>query len=335
MLLGRRLFQGLILLALSATVPAHAQPPAVEACATRSDVLGLSRIVEVDAAKAPSFGRTPQGNFDFLEDGEIVLTFDDGPLRAHTRAVLDALDAHCTKATFFMVGRMAVSDPAMVREVARRGHTVGGHTWSHARLTTLDVDGLKDEVEMGFSAVARAMQGPIAPFFRYPYLRASQESADYLKSRSLASFGIDVDSRDFETRDGAAVKARVLSQLAKRRKGIILLHDIQLSTARSIKDILDALKSAGFKVVHLVPKQPATTIKDYDTLADRELQRRKLASDKAPLASRSVVWAQSEGAGDGEEVLPWSRPGGDDAPKKAKATNGGEGVPWIPKWLQP
>src|SRR5262245_57949247 len=147
----------------AAPTPASATPPVIDACATNSDVLGLSRVVEVDGSAGPQFGRTPAGEFDFLNEGEVILTFDDGPLRPHTEAVLKALDAQCTKATFFMVGRMAVSDPAMVQEVARRGHTVAAHTWSHARLQEMRLDKARDEIELGFSAVTRAMGGPIAP----------------------------------------------------------------------------------------------------------------------------------------------------------------------------
>ena len=92
---------------LGGGMPAHAAEvgPQVAACATNPDVLGMSRMVEVDPAGGPLFGRVNNGGYDFLHDGEVVLTFDDGPLRPHTLAVLQALDAHCTKATFFMVGR--------------------------------------------------------------------------------------------------------------------------------------------------------------------------------------------------------------------------------------
>lgn len=316
---------------------AHAQAPAtVDACATRSDVLGLSRIVEVDADKGPAFGKAPAGGFDFLADGEVILTFDDGPSRSHTGAVLDALDAHCTKATFFMVGRMAAADPPMVQEVARRGHTVAAHTWSHARLPDLNAERAKHEIELGFSAVARAMEGPIAPFFRFPYLRTNKTSIDHLKSRHIASFGIDVDSRDFETRAGSTVKANVLAQLQARRKGIVLFHDIQLSTARGIKDILDALKAHGYKIVHIVPKAPATTLSDFDTLADREIVQRKQSSSQGPLAPRSVVWSQSGAENTSGEVLPWASPRNNtQAPTKAKALRKSKHVPWYEQWLQP
>jgi peptidoglycan/xylan/chitin deacetylase (PgdA/CDA1 family) len=322
---------------LACTAPAAAAQPGVvvDACATRADLLGLSRVVEVDAAKGPHFGHSPAGGYDFLADREVVLTFDDGPLRPHTRAVLEALEAHCTKATFFLVGRMAVADPGMVREIARRGHTVGAHTWSHAKLPELDLDKAKDEIELGFSAVARAMQGPVAPFFRFPYLRTSPASVDYLKSRHVASFGIDIDSRDFKTKSGSTVKANVLAQLSARGKGILLFHDIQPSTAGALKEILDALKARGYKIVHLVPKANVATLADYDTLADRELAHRKLASAKEPLASRSVVWPQKEAEKSSGEVLPWAQRGGVPQPAKAKALSKNEGVPWYEKWLQP
>lgn len=313
------------------TLAAQAASPAVDACATRSDVLGLSRIVEVDTEQGPKFGHPPFGTFNFLADGEIVLTFDDGPSRRKTRAVLKALDAHCTKATFFMVGRKAAADPAMVREVARHGHTIGAHTWSHARLQSMTIDEAKDEIELGFSAVAQALQGPVAPFFRFPYLRPSAASFAYLKQRHVASFGIDVDSRDFKTRDGSVVKATVLAQLARRHKGILLFHDIQPSTVHALGDILDALKAHGYKVVHLVPKARLTTLADYNARAAKHISHRRLAAAKEPHAA---AWPQSGAGSADKEVLPWARPAAAPTATKTKARSTA-GVPWYMQWLQP
>jgi peptidoglycan-N-acetylglucosamine deacetylase len=322
---------------LGGGMPMHAAQ--VAACATNPDVLGMSRMVEVDAAGGPLFGRVNNGGYDFLHDGEVVLTFDDGPLRPHTLAVLKALDAHCTKATFFMVGRMAVADPEMVQEVASRGHTVGAHTWSHAKLQGLSSDKAKDEIELGFSAVAQALHGPIAPFFRFPYLRPSPAAMDYLKARDIASFTIDVDSRDFRTRDGDAVKRTVLSQLAGARKGILLFHDIQPSTAQALAGILDELKQRGFKVVHLVPKQTATTLPEYDAQADRLITQRRGIAAKEPLARRSLTWPQA-GSGSADEVLPWAHPtvttdANSHQSGSTTASNKGPSVPWYKQWLMP
>jgi peptidoglycan/xylan/chitin deacetylase (PgdA/CDA1 family) len=319
---------------LSVAGTAAAVAPKIDECASHEDLLGLSRVVEVDTASGPLFGRTPASEFDFLEDGEVILTFDDGPKRPHTEAVLNALDEQCTKGTFFMVGRLAVSDPEMVREVARRGHTVAAHTWSHARLPSITLDKSKDEIELGFSAVARAMGAPIAPFFRFPYLRPTPETNAYLKSRHIASFGIDIDSRDFKTRNGAAVKATVLAQLEKRRKGILLFHDIQPSTSHALKSILAELKVRGFKVVHMLPKDSATTLTEYDTLADREIAHRKLAVEKQPLAARSAVW-QTEAGDSDSEGLPWSEPAPAPQPTRTNITRNRAATPWYKQWLLP
>jgi len=323
----------LLLLTCGGASTPDAGAPRIPSCATRDDVLGLSRIVEIDASGGPIFGRGAHDGYDFLKKGEIVLTFDDGPSRSHTRAVLKALADHCTKATFFMVGRMAVSDPAMVREVARAGHTIGSHTWSHAKLSSLATDKAEEEMELGLSAVAAAAETPVAPFFRFPYLRPSPAAADYLKGRNIASFTIDVDSRDFRTRDPEEVQKNVLTQLAARHKGILLFHDIQPSTAQALPALLSELKKRGFKVVHMVPKEDARTLSAYDERATKMLAR-KLQAGKTPLADRAVTWQQSQTVE--PEVLPWAtQTTGSTQSSTASPAANPASVPWYKKWLTP
>ena len=103
------------------------------------------------------------------------------------------------------------------------------------------------------------------------------------------------------------VKRTVLAQLAGARKGILLFHDIQPSTAHALTGILAELKKRGFKVVHLVPKATATTLPEYDAQAERLIAHRSVAAAKEPLASRAVTWSQTGGEPAGE-VLPWANP---------------------------
>ena len=175
-------------LAAVAAVLGFSAATAGHSCPNQTNALGISRIVEVDTSDGPRFGHQQHNDVDLLQDGEVALTFDDGPLRPYTKPVLDALTAHCTKATFFIVGSMAVADPEMVKEIARRGHTIGTHTWSHRNLRTLLPQRAKDEIELGFSAVRKAVGGPIAPFFRFPYLSASRVLITYLQQRHIATF---------------------------------------------------------------------------------------------------------------------------------------------------
>src|SRR5580704_11074678 len=139
------------------------------------NVLGVSRTVEIDTAGGPGFGSEQFKSYDFLQPGEVVLTFDDGPWPGNTPAVLKALRDQCTKAVFFPIGEHALWHPALLRDVAAAGQTVGSHTWSHANLGKLDPAPAKDEIEKGFSAVRAALQEAPSPFFRFPGLRYKPE----------------------------------------------------------------------------------------------------------------------------------------------------------------
>lgn len=309
--------------------------PIVDDCATKPGMLGLSRVVEVDTAGGPVFGGSHKGN-NFLRAGEIVLTFDDGPMRAYTRPVLKALAAHCTKATFFMVGRMAAADPAMVKEVAAAGHTIGSHTWSHQNLKALGLLKGRQEFELGMSAVSKAAGAPIAPFFRFPFLGDSRLVREHAKTRNVATFFIDVDSKDFRTRDPKEVHARILSELAQQGRGIILMHDIQPSTAKAIGGLLSALHDKGYKVVHMVPKGVLDTVANFDSRAEKAIEAKSDAAKAKPLSERSVVWtmAPPDASGAKNAVKNEETPqpdGAETAAVKPSAaqSDGGEDLPWL------
>lgn len=285
------------------------------ACAGRTDVLGVSRVVEIDTSGGQFFGQLQYKDNDFLDDGEVVLTFDDGPLRRYTVPVLEALDAHCTKATFFMVGRMAVADPDLVRETAARGHTVGSHTWSHRNQRTLNGTLSRGEMELAISAISKAAGQPTAPFFRFPYLADSRAATAHLKARDHGIFSIDIDSRDFRTKNPADVQRVILNRLSQQRKGILLFHDIQPSTSGALRKLLGELKKRGFKVVHMISKSPVITLPEYDALADTEFERKRLLAARSPLARRAIVWpvATGDAAGNWGSAAPRT-------PSKAAAT---------------
>lgn len=306
----RRALWPLLMLVAGIASPALAQGTGTPGeCLGRSDVLGLSRVVEIDTASGPRFGEQYEENV-FLEAGEVVLTFDDGPQRRSTGPILDVLDRHCVKATFFSVGRMAVADPDMLKEIDRRGHTIGSHTWSHKKLGNISQASATHEIELGVSAVAAALGKPIAPFFRFPYLSDPKSAQKKLRSRGQGIFGIDVDSRDFRTRSGSVMQKQVLSGLKKKGKGIILFHDIQRSTVRGLDGLLRTLKKRGYKVVHMVAKSPATSLAKYDAIAQKRVKRKTAARKANPLADRAVTWPNANGTGattnaGSDEDLPW------------------------------
>lgn len=284
--------------------PARAQTP----CAAGDAALGVSRTVEIDTTGGPRYGAQYPGN-DFLKPGEVVLTFDDGPSRAKTPAILKALAAHCTKATFFIVGRMALVEPDLLREAARAGHTIGLHTWSHKKLTSITEAKAKEEVELGHSVVEKSLGVPVAPFFRFPYLAAPHSTLAYLGQRNMATIGIDVDSKDFTTHKPDVMMQNVLAQLKVRGKGIILFHDIQASTAAGLMALLDELKKRGFKVVHLTAAKSVSTLADYDLRAEQLIAKRQVATAHGEVHKAPVFGPDSPAGAEAiePEELPWLR----------------------------
>jgi peptidoglycan-N-acetylglucosamine deacetylase len=226
------------------------------------DALGVSRTIEVDTTGGPWFGE-PHGDRDFLAPGEVVLTFDDGPAPRSTRAILAALAAQCTKATFFVLGERAAEYPADVRETMAQGHTIGTHTWSHLNIKRLSEEQAKSQIETAFTEAEKAAGKPVAPFFRYPYLSDNPAMVAYLQSRNIGQFAIDVDSFDWRSRNAKAVIHRVMASLERRGRGIILFHDIHWSTAQAIPELLALLKAKGYKVVHLQPKATLVALAEY------------------------------------------------------------------------
>ncbi|MFZ3361155.1 MAG: polysaccharide deacetylase family protein [Xanthobacteraceae bacterium] len=193
-----------------------------------------------------------------LNDKEVVLTFDDGPLPPYTTEVLDILGAQCVKATFFMVGEMARAFPATVRQVYEAGHTIGTHSDHHpVGFGKLSLERMHQEIDGGIADVSAALGGDpkyLAPFFRIPGLERSAVLESELARRGLIIFSADVVADDWH-RDITPDKivSLALSRLEARGKGILLLHDIHPKTVAALPGLLAQLKEHGFHIVQVVP----------------------------------------------------------------------------------
>lgn len=245
-------------------------------CPGNANALGTSRVVAINTKGGPGFGFQHYKFYDFLKPGEVVLTFDDGPLPTHTVTILKELKRHCVRATFFPVGKLAIGYPHILKKVSEAGHTIGTHTWSHPNMASrkMTIDKAKDQIEEAISAVKLAIGKPGAPFFRFPYLKDTPETIKYLGQRNIAVFSTDLDSFDFKGGRPEAMVARVMRNLKKRGKGILLFHDIQRTTARAMPQLLKKLKEGGYKIVHLTAKQPVTTLPAYDKKIGKSLKGR-------------------------------------------------------------
>lgn len=236
------------------------------------DALGTSRELVVDPTEHPRIGTMQYAQTLPLKDHEVVLTFDDGPLPAHSNQVLEALASQCVKATFFIIGRMATAYPEGVRKLRDAGHTIGTHSENHPlSFNRMPVERAMQEINDGIAHTSAALGDPnaVAPFFRIPGLLRAEGVEQYLASRGLQTWSADFPADDWRHITSAQVLHLALTRLEAKGKGILLLHDIQARTAAMLPTLLRELKARGYHIVHVVPAtpdRPATPTEPRDWL---------------------------------------------------------------------
>jgi len=229
-------------------------PPIVAGLAANHAVLFTASLLPRSRLIGPNLVRLPEAA---ARRGEVAITFDDGPDPEVTPRVLDLLDAHGAKATFFCVGERAAAAPGLVREIVRRGHSVENH--SHRHSTAFGWYGpwrLRRELEAAQRVLAEA--AGVAPiFFRAPF-----GTRNPLLDFALARLGLTLVSwtrRGYDTVDGDP--ARVLRRLVDRLAAgdVLLLHDgVTIRERRGepavlavLPRLLERLADRGLKPVSL------------------------------------------------------------------------------------
>ncbi len=194
-----------------------------------------------------------------LEDHEVVLTFDDGPLPRNSNQILQILADQCVKATFFTIGAQANANPEGVRKVRDAGHTVATHTQNHpSNMQRLPIDRAIKEIDDGIASVTAALAdgSAPAPFFRIPGLARNTAIEEYVASKGIQLWSADFPADDWRHVSPQRVYDLAIQRLEAKGKGILLLHDIQPRTVIALPRILHELKARGYRIVHVVPATP-------------------------------------------------------------------------------
>jgi peptidoglycan/xylan/chitin deacetylase (PgdA/CDA1 family) len=166
------------------------------------------------------FGRT----FTALPRGtkQIALTYDDGPNDPHTLRLLEVLAKHEVCATFFLIGRYVRERPDIAREIAKAGHVVANHTFTHPLLTFNSAAGIRRELADCRAALQDAI-GEHSNLFRPPF--GGRRPAVLLVARELGLEPVmwNVTGYDWNAPPAAVIEEKVAKQL--RGGDVVLLHD--------------------------------------------------------------------------------------------------------------
>jgi peptidoglycan/xylan/chitin deacetylase (PgdA/CDA1 family) len=218
------------------------------------DAIGAERTLTVDTTGGLAIGSEQYKGSLGLAENEVVLTFDDGPYPGASERMLQALNAACTQATFFIVGEMAQHYPDVLRAEDAAGDTIGTHTWSHpVSLSYLPYDSAARQIDRGIAVVTGVLGHPPAPFFRFPGLGDTRALRARLAAANIGIFSTDVDGSDWTGISSDQIRRNVLRGLREHHGGIVLLHDIKKATARMLPQLLRDMKAAGYQIVHIAP----------------------------------------------------------------------------------
>jgi peptidoglycan/xylan/chitin deacetylase (PgdA/CDA1 family) len=185
----------------------------------------------------------------------VALTFDDGPDPGVTTSLLELLDRHRLKAAFFVTGKNAKRYPDLVREILRRGHDVGNHSYRHDPLLMLRSRArLVDEIARTQQVLACFGIRPLA--FRPPVGITNPKLAGVIGELRMDCVTYSCRSGDFGNRRLRGMAETILRRV--RPGAIILLHDITPPGGERIADwlqgvekIILGLGSSGYDIVPL------------------------------------------------------------------------------------
>jgi peptidoglycan/xylan/chitin deacetylase (PgdA/CDA1 family) len=191
----------------------------------------------------------------FLNKGEIILTFDDGP-GALTEEVSAAMKEGNAPSIFFVLGRNIAGETgrARIKAEAADGHSVAVHGYNHAAAGDKPFTAMSTEEAVkqlgGVKGSIKDTTGAAPKFFRPPYGIITVEQLKASDSElGLIPVGWTIDTLDWSTKDPDALFAKTVSMIQQRGKGIVLMHDIHAQSRTASKRLVKWLAENGYKVV--------------------------------------------------------------------------------------
>lgn len=173
----------------------------------------------------------------------VALTFDDGPHPDYTGPLLDGLKERGIRATFFLVGTQIQYAPELVGRMAREGHQIGVHTYSHVNVAGLEREEFRLQVE-GTRRLIYSMLGERELWLRPPYGMLDENVQSWADGPIVLW---SVDPEDWKDDNVNRIKAHLISHA--RDGDIILMHDIYPSSVEAALAAVDELCRQGFGFV--------------------------------------------------------------------------------------
>ena len=217
----------------------------------RYEVILISSVMLLSGAVMPSSWEPPFRSYPVphVEPPPthpwIALTFDDGP-HPRTEALLSVLREAHVPATFFVVGKMADRYPQIIRDIARDGHELANHTYTHRNLSRLPSDEVIDELEQTREVVQR-LTGQDAYLFRPPGGDFSRRTVRLATQSGYRMVLWNVLTDDVEGASPRHIRRRILQ--GAQDGAIILMHSGIQNTIDILPGVIAELRQRGYNFV--------------------------------------------------------------------------------------
>ena len=179
----------------------------------------------------------------------VALTFDDGPLPGMTDKILDVLNSHNVKATFFCIGHRVQKNPEIVERIDREGHLIGNHTFWHGPLFDLKSSSMMTKELADTDAVLTKVISRRPRFFRPPYGVTNPMLSKAVRRRNYTVIGWSIRSFDSVTRDPEKLYRRITRRIGAG--DVVLLHDYSESMLAILPRIIEHVQQNGLKIVRV------------------------------------------------------------------------------------
>ncbi|HLI62104.1 MAG TPA: polysaccharide deacetylase family protein, partial [Terriglobales bacterium] len=196
------------------------------------------------------------GTFIGLPRGSrlLALTYDDGPNDPYTWRMMEVLERHGVKATFFLLGRFVQQRPDVARALVAGGHAIGVHTWDHPNLIFASAAEVRRQLQTTQQAIVDAT-GVSVRLFRPPFGGRRAATLRVARALGLQAVMWNVTCRDWKAQTADEIVKRAERQI--RGGDVILLHDgeyhrIGVDRSRSVEAtdrIVARYKSEGYEFV--------------------------------------------------------------------------------------
>ncbi len=166
------------------------------------------------------WGRTFTGSESGSRD--LALTYDDGPNDPWTLRLLDVLDRHSVKATFFLLGKFVAEKPAIARELVARGHELGIHTWDHPNLIFASPSETRSQIKRTQDIILDTT-GYRCTLVRPPFGARTPITLRVIRQMGLTPVMWNVTCYDWKP----TTPERIIGHVERQLRGgdVILLHD--------------------------------------------------------------------------------------------------------------